>query len=43
MADISDGNDYDFDYSEYDADKTKRSLRAHANNRANHMKAIDNV
>ena len=43
MTDISDGCDYDFDYSEYDADKTKRSLRAHANNRANHMKAIDNV
>ena len=41
--DVSDGTDYDFDYDGWDADKTKRSLRAHNSNRASHLKHIENT
>ena len=41
--DVSDGTDYDFDYSGYDADKTTRSLRQHNVNRAAHLAHIENT
>ena len=43
MADVSEGRDYNFDFGDYDAEKTKRSLRKHRQNRLKHEKHVGNA